>query len=299
MAGIQTTRVGIIGGSGLYAIEGLKDISEQRLQTPFGPPSDAIISGVLGAADVFFLPRHGRGHVLLPSEVNYRANIFALKKLGVQWCIAVSAVGSLAEDVAPGDIFIADQLIDRTKGRESTFFGRGVVAHVPFADPYCPVLREVLYDAAREIGAHCSYTTHFGGSFVCMEGPAFSTRAESKLYRSFGARIIGMTALPEAKLAREAEISYATLALVTDYDCWKDDEAAVDAAKAMATMRRNSQNAKNILAHAVQALTSRSPSDLAAKALSHAILTDPGHINPETRQELEPIIGKYLGQPPA
>src|SRR5688572_11907515 len=210
--------LGVIGGSGLYELPGLERVERVTLDTPFGAPSDAFVVGHLGGQRLAFLPRHGRGHRLLPSELPFRANLFGMKTLGAEWVLAVSAVGSLREEIAPGHVVVPDQFIDRTRGRqaESTFFGRGVVAHVAFADPFCPSLSRVLGEAAREAGA----TVHQGGTYVCMEGPLFSTRAESHLYRSWGAHVIGMTNLQEAKLAREAELCFATLALATDYDCW-------------------------------------------------------------------------------
>ncbi|MEE4255311.1 MAG: S-methyl-5'-thioadenosine phosphorylase, partial [Desulfuromusa sp.] len=220
--------IGVIGGSGLYEIEGLTDVREVKLDTPFGSPSDLYITGFLGAAKMVFLPRHGRGHRLLPSEVNYRANIYGMKTLGVENIISVSAVGSMKEEIVPGHIVIPDQFFDRTQGkRASTFFGNGVVGHVQFADPVCKDLSSILADSAQNVGA----TVHQGGTYVCIEGPNFSTRAESNIYRSWGVDIIGMTNLPESRLAREAEICYGTVALATDYDCWHDghDDVAVDA----------------------------------------------------------------------
>ena len=240
--------VGVIGGSGLYEIEGLADVQELAVETPFGAPSDVIVSGMLGDTRMLFIPRHGRGHRFTPSEVPYRANIWALKKLGATWCISLSAVGSLREEIVPGDVVIIDQFIDRTKNRPSTFFGNGIVGHVPFGQPISPVLAGVLEAASREAGAR----VHVGGTYVCMEGPAFSTRAESFLYRSWDASVIGMTNLPEAKLAREAEIAYATIALATDYDCWHSghDDVSVDAV--IAIMRKNVALAKQIVAIAAQ-----------------------------------------------
>ena len=225
--------LGVIGGSGLYELEGLADVERRRVPTPFGDPSDELVVGRLGGTRLAFLPRHGRGHRVLPSELNFRANVFAMKTLGVEWILAVSAVGSLKKEIAPGHVVVPDQLIDRTRQRPSTFFGRGIVAHVGFADPYCPNLSRAVADAARGAGA----TVHVGGTYVCMEGPLFSTRAESHLYRSWGASVIGMTNLQEAKLAREAEICFATMALATDYDCWRtghDDVAIEDILKVLA-----------------------------------------------------------------
>jgi 5'-methylthioadenosine phosphorylase len=290
----QPRKIAIIGGSGLYTIDGIEEQREHTVDTPFGPPSDLISSGILHGTEVYFLPRHGKGHRLTPSEINYRANIFALKSLGVEWCISVSAVGSLIEEYAPGDVVIPDQVIDRTRGRTSTFFGDGVAAHIGFADPFCPTLSTCLYESASKAGAQHDFTTHRGGTYICMEGPAFSTRAESELYRSWGARLIGMTALPEAKLAREAEIAYGTLALVTDYDCWRQGEDAVEVAHIIETMKRNTEHAKLIVSDVVARLKSIAPSELASAALATAFITAPGAVSTETRSKLAPIIGKYF-----
>ncbi|MFM1847640.1 MAG: hypothetical protein RL417_1114, partial [Pseudomonadota bacterium] len=239
----MAARIGVIGGSGLYSIEGLQNVSTVEVETPFGAPSGAVTCGILEGAELFFLARHGSYHGLLPSEVNYRANVFALKSLGAEWCISVSAVGSLREELPPGTVVIPDQLIDRTVGRRSTFFGEGLAAHVGFAEPYCSTLRGVLARVAAPIAREGNFNVVSGGTYVCMEGPAFSTRAESHLYRHWGASLIGMTALPEAKLAREAELAYATLALVTDYDCWKGDGHDVDVVQVLKTMETNSRHA--------------------------------------------------------
>lgn len=281
--------VGVIGGSGLYEMEGLEQVDEIFLETPYGNPSDVIISGHLGDTRLLFVPRHGRGHNYLPHEVPYRANIWALKELGADWCISLSAVGSLREEIVPGHVVLIDQFIDRTKGRPSSFFGDGVAGHVAFGEPISPVLQEVLVGAARDAGA----TLHVGGTYVCMEGPAFSTRAESELYRSWGASVIGMTNLPEAKLAREAEIAYATVALATDYDCWHPghDDVSVDAV--IATLKKNVTLAKKIVALAA----SRIPDDLdplVDGASRFAVMTAPDRIPAHRREALRPIIGKYL-----
>jgi len=283
--------VGVIGGSGLYEIAGLSDVEELEVETPFGAPSDVVVSGMLGDTRMLFLPRHGRGHRFTPSEVPYRANIWALKKLGAEWCISLSAVGSLKEEIVPGDVVIIDQFIDRTKDRPSTFFGNGIVGHVAFGQPISPVLAEVLVAASREAGAK----VHVGGTYVCMEGPAFSTRAESLLYRSWGASVIGMTNLPEAKLAREAEIAYATIALATDYDCWHSghDDVSVDAV--IATMRKNVELAKQIVVIAADR-TPDHPDPLVAGAAEFAVMTSPDRIPAERLEALEPIIGKYFAQ---
>jgi 5'-methylthioadenosine phosphorylase len=281
--------VGVIGGSGLYEMEGLSDVEEIAVETPFGAPSDLIISGMLGETRMLFVPRHGRGHRLTPSEVPYRANIWALKKLGAQWCISLSAVGSLKEEIVPGHVVIIDQFIDRTKNRPSTFFGEGIVGHVPFGQPISPVLAGVLHNASLEAGA----TVHVGGTYVCMEGPAFSTRAESFLYRSWGASVIGMTNLPEAKLAREAEIAYATIALATDYDCWHDghDDVSVDAV--VAIVKQNVALAKRIVAIAANQVPSK-VDPLVEGASRFAVMTARDKIPADRLAALEPIIGRYF-----
>jgi 5'-methylthioadenosine phosphorylase len=281
--------VGVIGGSGLYEIEGLTDVEEQEVSTPFGRPSDAIISGMLGDVRMLFIPRHGRGHVFTPSEVPYRANIWALKHLGADWCISVSAVGSLKMEIVPGHIVIVDQFIDRTKGRPSTFFGEGIVGHVAFGDPVSPVLADVLAASAKEAGA----TTHVGGTYVCMEGPAFSTRAESELYRSWGASVVGMTNIPEAKLAREAEIAYATVALATDYDCWHPEHDNVDVAAVIATIQKNVAVARRIVEIAAANIPA-ALDPLVEGAAQFAVMTSPDKLPADRLEALRPIIGKYL-----
>lgn len=281
--------VGVIGGSGLYEIEGLSDVEEIEVTTPFGRPSDAIISGMLGDVRMLFIPRHGRGHVFTPSEVPYRANIWALKHLGADWCISVSAVGSLKMEIVPGHIVIVDQFIDRTRGRASTFFGDGIVGHVAFGDPVSPVLAGVLASAAQEAGA----TTHVGGTYVCMEGPAFSTRAESELYRSWGASVVGMTNIPEAKLAREAEIAYATVALATDYDCWHPDHDDVDVSAVIATINRNVSTARRIIEIAASNIPD-TLDPLVEGAAQFAIMTSRDKLPADRCEALRPIIGKYL-----
>ncbi len=282
--------IGVIGGSGLYEMEGMTDIRPITVETPFGPPSDAYVTGTLDGVRMIFLPRHGRGHRLLPSEVNYRANIWGMKSLGVQRIISVSAVGSLKEEIVPGHIVIPDQFIDRTKGiRKDTFFGDGVVGHVQFADPLCADLSGWLFHAAQEAGA----TVHRGGAYVCMEGPAFSTRAESLLYRSFGAAVIGMTNLTEAKLAREAEICYGTIALSTDYDCWHETHDDVSIEAILTIIGNNVTMAKNIIRHAIGKIGALRPCPCAS-ALQYAVITDRSMIPAVTREKLEIIIGKYL-----
>jgi len=282
--------IGVIGGSGLYEMEGLTDVRPVTVDTPFGMPSDEYVTGVLNGVKMVFLPRHGRGHRLLPSEVNYRANIFGMKKLGVERIISVSAVGSMKEDIPPGDIVIPDQFIDRTRGiRKDTFFGDGIVAHVAFADPVCADLSSVLYSAARKAGA----AVHQGGTYICMEGPAFSTRAESLLYRSFGVSVIGMTNLTEAKLAREAEICYGTIALSTDYDCWHEQHDDVSVEAIVAIIRQNVAMAKNIIRHAVADIAGERTCPCAT-ALQNAVITDRSAITEAAKQRLAVILDNYL-----
>jgi 5'-methylthioadenosine phosphorylase len=281
--------IGIIGGTGLYQMEGFTDVRETAVETPFGPPSDALMLGQLEGRAVAFLPRHGRGHRILPHELNFQANIFAMKALGVEFLLSVSAVGSLKEAYAPLDMLVPDQLIDRTQQRRSTFFGRGLVAHVAFAHPFCGVLSKLMAEGCVEAGAR----HHMGGTYVCIEGPQFSTYAESQLYRSWGADVVGMTNLQEAKLAREAEICYATLAMVTDYDCWHPEHDAVTADSVMKVLAENVATARAVL----RAVTRRLPLPRECEcehALQHALLT-PAELVPESvKRELEPIVGRYL-----
>ena len=287
---MQQPVVGVIGGSGLYEIEGLTDIEEVSLETPFGAPSDLFITGILDGVRMVFLPRHGRGHRLLPSEVPYRANIYGMKQLGVERIISVSAVGSMKEEIVPGHIVIPDQFFDRTQGkRASTFFGEGVVGHVQFADPVCSDLSRQLVDAARTAGA----TVHRGGTYVCIEGPNFSTRAESNVFRSWGVDVIGMTNLPEARLAREAEICYGTVALATDYDCWYEGHEDVSVEAVLAVIKQNVAMARNIIKEVVGQLAGER-SCSCANALQYAIMTDPARIPAETREKLDLLIGRYL-----
>ncbi|HUG54081.1 MAG TPA: S-methyl-5'-thioadenosine phosphorylase [Vicinamibacteria bacterium] len=283
-------QVGIVGGSGLYEMEGVTEAREVTVDTPFGPPSDRIVIGQLEGRSVAFLPRHGRGHRISPSEINFQANIYALKTLGVERLLSVSAVGSLKEEYAPLHMVVPDQFVDRTFRRPSTFFGRGLVAHVAFADPFCPDLSRDLVAAARTAGA----TVHEGGTYICIEGPQFSTRAESGLYRSWGMDIIGMTNLQEARLAREAEICYATLAMVTDYDCWHPDHDAVTVDQIIHNLVTNAAAAKAVLRAAVQRLPGGPRACPCASALSHALITQPDLVPAETRRDLAPIVGKYL-----
>jgi 5'-methylthioadenosine phosphorylase len=270
-------------------MEGLTDIEEVIIDTPFGKPSDAIVTGKLDGVGVAFLPRHGRGHRIMPTEVPSRANIYAMKSLGVEHIIAINSVGSLREGIHPGELVIVDQLIDRTKSRVNTFFGDGVVAHIQFADPFCPALRQVLYEAAREAGAG----VHPKGTYVVMEGPAFSTRAESRLHQSWGADVIGMTALPEAKLAREAEICYAVIACSTDYDCWHESLEPVSVEMIISTLQRNMELSKKIIRLAVGRMPATRDC-LCASAIQGAIVTDPALIPAAQRKKLDLIIGKYV-----
>lgn len=282
--------IGVIGGSGLYDMEDLTDVREVSLNTPFGTPSDVFITGVLDDVKMVFLPRHGRGHRLLPSEVPYRANIHGMKQLGVERIISVSAVGSMREQIVPGHIVIPDQFFDRTQGkRQSTFFGEGIVGHVQFADPVCHDLSRVLADAARRVGA----TVHEGGTYLCIEGPNFSTRAESNIYRSWGVDIIGMTNVPEARLAREAEICYGTVALATDYDCWHEghDDVSVDAV--VAIIKQNVATARQIIRESVRSMASARNCSC-NEALRFAIMTAPDAIPATTRTKLGLLLDKYL-----
>ena len=286
----QTAQIGIIGGSGLYSMPGFEAQEEVRLATPFGDPSDAYIVGKLEGKTVAFLSRHGRGHRFSPSELNFRANIFGMKMLGVERILSLSAVGSLKQEHAPLDFVIPNQFFDRTNRRVSTFFGGGIVAHISFADPICPQLAKFAHGCASEVNIN----SKLGGTYLCMEGPAFSTRAESNLYRSWGMDVIGMTNLTEAKLAREAEICYVTIAMVTDYDCWHEEHAAVTVDEIIQNLTKNAENACKLVRRAVNEM----PGERACKcgsALKHAIITDRSSIPPETRQKLELLIGKYTG----
>jgi len=286
---MNEAKIGVIGGSGLYEIEGMTEVKEVKVETPFGQPSDAITIGSLEGVRIAFLPRHGKGHRISPTELPVRANIYALKSLGVECIISVSAVGSLKEEIRPLDLVIPDQFIDRTKSRVNTFFGQGLVAHVAFADPFCPVLSELLYQAAIDAGAN----VHKGGTYLAMEGPLFSTKAESNLYRSWGTSVIGMTALPEAKLAREAEMCYATLACVTDYDTWHETEESVTIEMALANLEKNVDAAKRI----VRTAATRIPQNRdcgCARALKDAIITAPERIPKQMKRNLRLLIGKYV-----
>jgi 5'-methylthioadenosine phosphorylase len=290
---MSQAKIGIIGGSGLYKMEALKDVEELHIDTPFGTPSDALIVGTLDGTRVAFLARHGRNHHLLPSELPFRANIYAMKSLGVEYLISASAVGSLKVEAKPLDMVVPDQFIDRTKGRVSTFFGEGIVAHVAFGDPVCSNLATVLADAVASLNLPDS-ALHRGGTYVCMEGPAFSTKAESNLHRSWGATVIGMTNLPEAKLAREAEIAYATLALVTDYDCWHPDHDSVTVDMIIGNLQRNAVNAQAVIRETVRRLTANPPHSEAHSALKYAILTPLDQVPEGTKANLNLLLQKYL-----
>ncbi len=285
----MTITIGIIGGSGLYDMAELSDREERQVSTPFGEPSAPYVVGTLRGKRVAFLARHGLGHRLMPSELNFRANIFGFKTLGVEYLLSASAVGSLKEQYKPLDLVIPDQFVDRTRGRVSTFFGQGLVAHVGFAHPFCSILSDLAVSAARSASA----TVHKGGTYVCMEGPQFSTLAESRLYRSWGMDIIGMTNLQEAKLAREAEICYTTIALVTDYDCWHPDHDQVTVEMIIANLTENAKTAQAVIAEAVGRLPFERTCECAA-ALKHAIITRPDAVPPELLWTLAPLVGKYF-----
>jgi 5'-methylthioadenosine phosphorylase len=285
----EPIRIGVIGGSGLYTMAGLKEAHEMEVRTPFGAPSDAIVIGRLEGRRVAFLARHGRGHRLAPSEINYRANICAMKMIGVEQIISASAVGSLREDLQPLEFVIADQFFDRTRGRTATFFGQGIVAHVSFDRPTCAQLSKTACEACRRVGV----TVHEGGTYVCMEGPQFSTLAESHVYRQLRFDVIGMTNLTEAKLAREAEICYATVAMVTDYDCWHPAHDAVSISEVVANLQKNAENAQRVI-RATVGMLPQSRGCRCGAALAHAILTDRKMIPAATKRKLAPIIGKYV-----
>lgn len=285
---MENIKIGIIGGSGIYDIEGVKNVEMVEVDTPYGKPSDKIIVGVLEGVKFAFLPRHGRSHKISPTELNFRANIYALKTLGVEKVLSISAVGSLKEELKPRDFVIPDQLFDRTKNRASTFFGEGIVAHVGFAEPFCAQFSRVAYETAKQLGI----TVHKGGTYICMEGPQFSTKAESNVYRQLGFSIIGMTALPEAKLAREAEMCYVTIALVTDYDCWKEDEE-VSVEKILANLSANSDNAKKFIKTILPKL-SDAPVCACSSALVTAIVTQADAVPKETLKKVELLVKKYI-----
>ena len=283
--------IGIIGGSGLYKMAGLEDVKEVAINTPIGKPSDAFVIGELEGVRVAFLPRHGRGHRIMPTEIPFRANIYGMKMLGVERILSASAVGSLKEEHRPLDLVLPDQFIDRTRSRVSTFFGDGIVAHVAFADPVCPQLVDVLYESGPLLDG---FEIRRGGTYVCMEGPAFSTKAESNLYRSWGADVIGMTNLQEAKLAREAEICYSTIALVTDYDCWHDSHESVTVDLVLENLQKNSENARRLIREAIKRLSTAERTCGCGQALRYAIITQPEEISDEAKQRLSEIIGNYI-----
>jgi 5'-methylthioadenosine phosphorylase len=286
---MHNVQIGIIGGSGLYDMEGVTDREEMAFTTPFGDPSGPYVVGTLSGRRVAFLARHGAGHRLLPSELNFRANIFGMKMLGVEYILSASAVGSLKEEYKPLDIVIPDQFFDRTKGRTSTFFGRGLAAHIGFAHPFCRILSDLTFQSGQEAGA----TLHRGGTYVCMEGPQFSTLAESRLYRSWGMDIIGMTNLQEAKLSREAEICYTTIALVTDYDCWHPEHDSVTVEMIVGNLIQNAKTAQQILTGAVRRLPYERTCECAS-ALKYALITRPEAIPEQVKRELAPLVGRYL-----
>jgi 5'-methylthioadenosine phosphorylase len=286
-------RIGIIGGSGLYKMEALKDIKEIQIDTPFGPPSDAVILGTLDGTPAAFLARHGRNHTLMPTELPFRANIYALKSLGVDYIISASAVGSLQAEIKPLDMVIPDQFIDRTRHRVSTFFGEGIVGHISFGEPICMEVAKILGDAVESLQLE-GVTLHRGGTYVCMEGPAFSTQAESNLYRSWGGNIIGMTNLQEAKLAREAEIAYATLALSTDYDCWHPDHDSVTVEMVIQNLHKNAENAQRVIQESVKRLSATYPVSKAHDALKYAIITPLAQVPEATKEKLGLLLKKYV-----
>lgn len=279
--------IGVLGGSGIYEMEGLSNVQELVLDTPFGKPSDAYLIGELEGRKMVFLPRHGRGHRISPSELNFRANIHGFKQLGTQWLFSISAVGSMKEEIKPGDVVIVDQLFDRTKNRDCSFFGNGIVGHIEFADPMCGDLSELLYQAACDEGA----TAHKGGTYICIEGPQFSTRSESRIYRSWGVDVIGMTNIPESKLAREAGLCYATLAMSTDYDCWHETEEDVTVEAIVKQLNANADMARRIIRTAALKI----PADRScrcADAVKFAVITNPEQMNPEARMRLSLILGE-------
>ncbi len=287
---MSEARIGIIGGSGLYEMEGLKLLHEKAVKTPFGDPSDPYVVGEIDGVRVVFLARHGKGHRFMPSEINFRANIYGLKVLGVEMILSASAVGSMKEHCHPTDIVFPKQFIDRTRHRPDTFFGNGLVGHVSFADPICNELSDILADSSEAVGAR----THRGGTYLCMEGPQFSTRAESFLYRSWGVDVIGMTNLQEAKLAREAEICYATMALVTDYDCWHETEEAVSVETVIEYLHKNATTATKIIRDAVSKVSKRERKCACESALRFALLSDAARVPAAVKQDLAPIVGRYL-----
>ena len=291
---LSKARLGVLGGSGLYAMEGLDQVQEIRVDTPFGPPSDSLRLGMLGGMEVVFLARHGRHHTFLPTEVPYRANIWAMRSLGVRWILSPSAVGSLQEQVRPLDMVVPDQFIDRSHQRPLSFFGEGAVAHVAMADPFCPSLSRLLADVADSLMPE-GRTLHRGGTYLCMEGPAFSTRAESNLYRSWGCTVIGMTNHTEARLAREAEIAYATLAMATDYDCWYADHDSVTVEMVIGNLRANAALATEIVRTTAERIAAQRPGSVAHSALRDALMTPVDQVPAETRRKLDLFTEPYWG----
>ena len=289
---MSAIRIGVIGGSGLYEMDGLEVREERVIETPFGEPSDPYVVGELDGTPVAFLARHGKGHRILPSELNFRANIWGFKSLGVEWLISVSAVGSMKVEYRPTDIVVPDQFYDRTRHRADTFFGNGLVAHVSMARPICSRLQGLFYDCAVKAGA----SAHSGGTYICMEGPQFSTRAESEIYRQWGVDVIGMTNLQEAKLAREAEICYATLAMITDYDCWHEEEEAVSGEAVMEVVRQNASTAQDVVRRIVRQLPVERDCGC-GDALGISLITEPERVPERTRRDLAPIVGRYLDTP--
>ncbi len=287
----QKPLLGVIGGSGLYDMPGLTDVEQRTVQTPWGLPSDDVVIGTLSGTRTAFLPRHGRGHRFTPTEVNYRANVAALKSLGCEFVVSVSAVGSMKEAIAPGHLVVIDQFIDRTVARPRSFFGDGVVGHITFSDPICPVLRPILLAAAQKTGT----TTHDKGVYICIEGPQFSTRAESLLYRSWGVSVVGMTNMPEARLAREAGMSYATLALATDYDCWHESEEAVSVEAVVATLKKNVGVAQQVITNVAASLQASKPTSPFGRVVDGAVMTSPEARALEARRKLRFIAGDLIG----
>ena len=291
---LSEATIGILGGSGLYAMEELRDVEELEVPTPFGQPSDRLIRGSLDGTTVIFLARHGRHHSYLPSEVPYRANIWAMRSLGVRWILSCSAVGSLRQELKPLDLVIPDQFIDRTHGRPASFFGQGAVAHIAFGDPFCPVLSTLLSDAVEAV-LPADRHLHRGGTYLCMQGPAFSTKAESELYRSWGCDVIGMTNHTEARLAREAEIAYSTLAMVTDYDCWHPEHDAVTVEMVIGNLRANAETAQQVVRQAAAAIDQQRPASSAHHALCNSLMTPADQVPAETRRQLDLFTSPYWG----
>lgn len=290
MSARRTQTLGVMGGTGLYELDGLTHLEEKKVDTPFGPPSDSYMVGLLDDVRLIFLARHGQGHVHLPHEINYRANIYGMKALGAEAVLALSAVGSMKESIRPGEMVVVDQFIDRTRTRPSTFFGQGLAGHIAFADPLCPVLGRLAYEAALALGL----AVHEKGTYICIEGPQFSTRAESRLYRSWGADVIGMTNLPEARLAREAELCFATVALATDFDCWHETEEDVDVDAVLTVLRANARSAKNLVVEVARRLKETSWECGCREALAGALITRPDRVPEETRKRLSLLVDKYL-----